>query len=305
MMRKVRPSHKQFEARLIQLLRQRFEKSAFRVFDHLKVGALPLEIDVVAVSPKQKWRPDFARFPRLFDYFRRYNVMEIKTEQDRLNIEDLSKFLAYGWLYMAKQRLANVSDITLTALVHHLTHGVKKELPRFGFKPTAKGVYRRDADMVAYVISFVDLPDELTLEELCAFSDPLRRQQIFLSSLGNKEKVPIVEAILDLYESEVKKVMLNIREKSLRNILSAVGTKKVVSALGDKRVVAALGDKKIIAALGDKKIIAALGDERVIAALGDEKIIAALLRNKKLLKSLLAKLDDKELRRMLKEKSYN
>ena len=130
--------------------------------------------------------------------------------------------------------------------------------------------------MVAYVISFIDLPDELLPEELRAFSDPIRRQQTLLACLGKKEKAPIVETILDLYESEVKKIMLNIREKSLRNILSVVETEKIISALGEKKI---------------------------IAALGDEKIIAELLRNKKLLKLLLTKVDKNQLQKMLEKKN--
>jgi hypothetical protein len=55
--------HKQFEARLIQLLRWRFEKSNLDVKDHLKVGDLPLEIDVVVSFPEQRWIPDFGKFP--------------------------------------------------------------------------------------------------------------------------------------------------------------------------------------------------------------------------------------------------
>jgi hypothetical protein len=282
-----RQSHKQFEARLIQLLRWRFEKSNLSVHDHLKVRELPLEIDVVAISPQQEWMPDFTQFPRLFDYFRRYNILEVKTEQDRLETEDLSKLLAYGWLYMAKQRLANVSEVTATALVHHLTAGVELELPRFGFAPKAKGVYWRDADMAAYVISFTDLPDELLPEELRAFSDPARRQQTFLACLGNKEKAPIVETIFDLYESEVKKIMLNIREESLRNVLSVVAPERIIAALGDERV------------------IEALGEEKLLAALGDEKVMAALLQNEQLLNALLAKLDRQKLRKVLEEKSPN
>jgi hypothetical protein len=125
--------------------------------------------------------------------------------------------------------------------------------------------------MPACVISFTDAPDESIPEELQAFSDPVRRKRIFLSSLGDTEKAPLVETILDLYESEVKKIMLNMRNESLKNILSFVGEKKIISALGEERVISALGEKKILAALGDKKII------------------SAILGNKQLLKSLLAK----------------
>jgi len=181
-----RSSHKQFEARLIQLLRWRFEKSNFRVVDHLKVGDLPL---------------------------------------------------------------VDVSEVTITALVHHLTSGIEEALHKMKFKPISPGIYRRDAEPPAYVISFTALPDELLPEELQAFSDSARRRHIFLSSLGNKEKTPLVEAIFDLYESEVKKIMLNIREESLKNVFSVVPPEKIIAALGDEKVIAALGDARVIAAL--------------------------------------------------------
>ncbi|MCI0694325.1 hypothetical protein L0337_20245 [candidate division KSB1 bacterium] len=273
-----RQSPKPFEARLIQLLRWRFEQSNLGVIDHLKVGDLPLEIDVVVTSPEREWIPDFDKFPRLFDYFRKYNIMEVKTEQDRLEIEDLPKLLAYGWLYVARNSIVEFSEVTVTALVHHLTSGIEKALPKMGFKPIVQGIYRRDSDMPAYLISFIDLPDELLPEELQAFSDSVRRQHLFLSCLGNKEKAPIVETIFDLYESEVKKIMLNIREESLRNVLSVVAP---------------------------ERIIAALGEEKIIAALGNEKVITALMQNEQLLKALLAKLDPEQLRKMLEEKSRN
>ncbi|GEM_PF-3916760 len=81
--------------------------------------------------------------------------------------------------------------------------------------------------------------------------------------------------------------MLNIREKTLKNILSVVE------------------DKKMAAALGEKRLISMLGEEKVIAALGDKKIVAALLKNKQLLRSLLSQLDAEELRGMLARKNRN
>jgi len=51
-------------------------------------------------------------------------------------------------------------------------------------------------------------------------------------------------SLFDLYESEVKKIMLNIREESLRNILSAGGAPKIVAALGDAEVISAPGEEK-------------------------------------------------------------
>jgi hypothetical protein len=303
--KKKRPSPKQFEARLIQLLRRLFEKLNLRVKDHLKVGELPLEIDVVVVSPKPNWIPDAAKFPKLFDHFRRHNVLEVKTEHDRFEVNDLPKLLAYGWHYMAKFGLEEVRDVTLTALVHHLTPKVQKALPKFGFVEVMPNIFRRDADMVAHVIAFGNLPDEMLPEELQAFTNRDRRRQLLLSSLGNKKKSSIVETILDLFESEVKNIMLNIREKSLKNILSAVGDKKIVSTLGAKRVVSALGKEKFISALGEEKVISALGEEKIFSALGNKKIIASLMKNKQLLQALLAQLDAEQLRDVLAKKERN
>ncbi len=282
-----RPSYKPFETRLIQLLKRLFEKSNLEVSDHLKVGDLPLEIDIVACSPQREWTPDFGEFPRLFHYFRQYNIMEVKTEQDRLEIEDLPKLMAYGWLYMARHYLVNVSEVTITALVHHLPSGVEEVLPLLGFKSLTQGIYWRDSEPAAYIISFINIPDELLPEELRAFADPVRRQQTFIACLGNKEKAPLVETIFDLYESEVIKIMLNIREESLKNILLAVG------------------EEKILAALDKQKIQAALSKEDHLAAIDRDDMINALLRDESFLKALLARIKPEQLQSMLKEEKQN
>jgi len=300
-----RPARNQYEARLIQLLKGRFAKSNLGVDDYEKIGELPLEIDMVVKCLEQNWTPDFAKFPRLFDYFRRYNIIEIKTEQDRLEVKDLPKLLAYGWHYMAKSGLENVREVTLTALVHHLTPQVQEALPKFGFELKAPNVYRRDSDMEAFVIAFADLPDELLPEELRAFTSPARRQQLFVSCLGDQEKISIVEVITDLFASEVKKIMQYLREESLKTILSAVGEKRIISALGEKNVISALGEENVISALGEEKIISTLGKQKLLAALNREDLIAALGGSENLLKTLLATLKPEQLREMLEATGRN
>jgi len=149
-----RPAPKQYEARLIQLLRRRFEQAKFKVEDHLKVGELPLEIDVIVITPEDAAPANVTKLPVLFQYFRRYNVMEIKTEGDRLEPKDLLKLQAYGWLYMAKQGIYNAADVTLTALVHHLSAEVAELLPVLGYREIEKNIFRRDGDLVSYLIAF-------------------------------------------------------------------------------------------------------------------------------------------------------
>jgi hypothetical protein len=196
-----RPAPKQHEAWLIQLLRRLFERARFKVEDHKKVGELPLEIDMIVISAGEEAPPSLSELPPLFQYFRRHNVMELKTEKDRLEIADLLKLQAYAWLYMAKQGIFNVAEVTCTALVHQLSPTVLEALPVLGYKQIGKDIYRCDLHMLSSVIAFGDPPDESMPEELRVFSNPARRQSIILSQLVSGQPSPLLEAILDLYEA--------------------------------------------------------------------------------------------------------
>jgi hypothetical protein len=264
-----RQTPKQYETWLIQLLRRRFEQARFKVEDHFSVGELPLEIDMIVITAEEETKPDFSQVPPLFHYFRRYNVMELKTEGDRLEIADLLKLQAYGWLYMIKKELRKVADMTLTALVHHLSPTILDALPELGYRPTTKGVFKRDSDMVSYLIVFNELPDEITPEELQAFSNPKRRQRLILSQLANRQSSPLLEAVLELYESEVQK-MINIKEDTLERLLKGVDQDRLIAAftkaIEPEKFLAALKKEDMIAALGEKEILKSLREK-----LGPEK----------------------------------
>ncbi|GEM_PF-2117451 len=271
-----RPAHKQYEARLIQLLRRRFEQLKFKFEDHLKVGELPLEIDVIVITPDEKTPPNFSELPELFNYFRRYNVMEVKTEGDRLEPKDLLKLQAYGWLYMEKQEIYNLADMTLTALVHHLGAEVMEILPKLGYRPITKDIFRRDGDMVSYVIAFEDLPDKLTIEELKAFSNPAQRQSIILSELERGQSSPTLDAILELYESEVFKFMA-IKQETLNRFVETFGTEKILSLFRKEDILAKLHKEDHLAALRKEDLLAALGKEDLLAALSKEDMLRQIL----------------------------
>jgi hypothetical protein len=96
-----RPAPKQYETWLKQLLQQRFEQARFKVEKELAVGELPLRIDMIACDEASA---EFSELPEIFRYFRRYNVMQLKSEADDLAAEDLLKLHAYGWLYMEQKR---------------------------------------------------------------------------------------------------------------------------------------------------------------------------------------------------------
>ena len=258
MVKKRRRGYKQYEARLIQLLKRRFKKANRKADDHLKVDKLPLEIDLI-VSPKlrNKSKPS-SSLPRLFKYFRRYNVLELKTEQNPLALGDLLKLQAYARLYMEQYEIYSVAEVTATVVVHHLTPVIIAALPALGYKRISKGIFRcKYSAFATYLISIEDLPDEMVPEELKVFSNPQRRRQVFLSCLGKKEKQAIMDALSDLYESEVSKLMgfYDAKPSTVRKYVKAIGKERVAAALSKEDHLAALSEKDLIAALRGKEHI--------------------------------------------------
>jgi hypothetical protein len=287
-----RRGYNQYEARLIQLLRWRFEKAKLKVQDHLKVGKLPLEIDLIVNYRAVEKIKGSVSIPQLFEYFRRYNIMEVKTEQDPLALGDLLKLQAYTWLYMEKHEIYSITEVTATAIVHHLTSTVMEALPALGYRPVDQGIFRCDSALASYLISIEDLPDELVPEELQVFSNPKRRQRVFLSCFGKEEKKPILDTLFDLCESEVLKLMAlyNVKPESMP---------KYIKALGKEKVLAAISKEDHLSALSKKDLLSALSKKDLLSALSEEDIIAVLRGKEHLLKSYLASLRPKQRQKVL------
>ena len=169
--------------------------------------------------------------------------------------KDQLKLQAYGWLYMEKQGIFDVAEMTLTALVHHLSAEVLEILPRLGYRQITKDIFKRDGDiMVSYVIAFDDLPDKLTIEELKAFSNPARRQALILSELERGQSSPMLDAIFELYESEVFKLM-TVREETLNRFIATIGREKIAALLHKEDHLAALRKEDLLAALSKEDML--------------------------------------------------
>jgi hypothetical protein len=295
MVKKRRRGYRQFEARLIQLLRWLFKRANLSVEDHLKIGKLPLEIDLIVKRKTRKERK--TSLPRLFRYFRRYNVLELKTEQTPVTPGDLLKLQAYAWLYLEKHEIYSVGEITATIIAHHLTPAVRRTLPTLGYKLIREGIFKcRHSGFACYLISIEDLPDKLVPEELQIFSNPKRRERIFLRLFGKKAKRPLMDAMKELYESEVLRLMAlyDFEPSFVKKVVKTIGTKKLGAAFSKEEHLAALNKKDLLAALNKKDHLAALNKKDIIAALGGKE---------RLLKSLLADLSPEQRQKLLLQSS--
>jgi len=201
--------------------------------------------------------------------------MEIKSEKARFRVADLQKLQAYGWHYMMKHAVGSPNQVTLTALVHHLPRAVRKALPKYDFEPAGKGIFCRRSHSVTYVIVLKEVPDELQ-----AFSTRERRLRIVLAALQKREKPSILEAMFNLYESEVNQLMMTKEAMA----------QKLVKITGPTKVAAALDKKYLMQALDKKDHLRALDKKDLLQALGEEELLAAVLKNEQLLKTAITKL---------------
>ncbi|NUO81583.1 hypothetical protein HUU05_16050 [candidate division KSB1 bacterium] len=257
-MTRKRAKPNQFEARLIQLLKRRFEQARLTVQDHLKVGKLPLEIDMLVRSSRAQLHASSARLPKLFRYFRRHNVLEIKTEQTPLKVSDLLKLHAYTWLYMEQRQIYEVAQVTATVIAHHLPAQVRAKLRALKYHRVSKGVYKNRSAFDSYLLDLSELPEALTPVELQIFTNAERRERVFIASYKKIEKQAILNAITDLYESEAVKLMvkLNVKPQSMRKFVEALGTEKVAKSLRQEELLSAINKKALVAAImSDEKAL--------------------------------------------------
>lgn len=105
----------------------------------------PLRIDLLVV----KKDPDLQIDNEVASIFRGHNVMEFKSEQDSLTIDDLYKTLAYGCLYKAYGSGINAiraDDVTVTLVRRRKPGRMFADLTDLGYGVTAgeSGVYDVD-----------------------------------------------------------------------------------------------------------------------------------------------------------------
>ncbi len=213
---------------------------------------------------------------------------------------------------MMKNNLRKVADMTVTALVHHLTPTVVEALPELGYKPMSKGILQRDSDMVSYLIVFEDLPDEVVPEELQTFSNSMRRQTVILSELARERSSPILEAIFELYESEVLKLMA-IKQETIERFVKNLGQEKILATLQKEDILKTLSKEDFLAALSKEDFLAALSKEDFLAALSKEDFLAALskeellaaLSKEDMFNKLLVELGAEQLRKMIDQSGRN
>jgi hypothetical protein len=108
-------------------------------FDHtLTTGSLAIDIIIIKKDGAEAIPKTFAAL------FRRFNIVEYKSPEDYISVEDFFKVHAYAYLYLGRQKGADQTNLTLTFIGSRTPEALLKYLensPHYSLEKAAEGVY--------------------------------------------------------------------------------------------------------------------------------------------------------------------
>ena len=118
----------------------------------------PLRVDLVVIKKKR----DIIIKKNIAEIFRGHNLIEYKSPNDNLSINDYHKVCSYLYLYISLHNI-NITDVTLTVLENRHPRGLLKYFKQLGILVEEKtpGVYvTRDYAFPVQIIESKKLPED-------------------------------------------------------------------------------------------------------------------------------------------------
>lgn len=181
-----------------------FQEHRAAVETEKEVGHLPLTIDMVAVCAPE----DVARLAldTPFGFFLRHNLIEFKSPNDSLTEAEYNRIVARALLYAAQEK-ASRSEMTLNILTSSKPIKVLQRLAGLvRFERLENGHYVGKDAVTCHLFVASELPIEERYFPLL-FLAKGQRKEAFLEELIRHGDIEYVQAYLDLYPDDVRKVI--------------------------------------------------------------------------------------------------
>lgn len=208
-----------------------------------QLGTRPKEIDILIIK-KETQKPVRKSIGRIF---RKYNIIEYKSPDDSLSIDDFYKVYAYACFYKADTGLTNsipVEELTITLVCRRYPRKLLEHLCRhrnYTVSPVDDGIYYIEGDVIPIQLILTGKLSEeeyLWLKNLTNDIKEIETAQKLISGYGdhkentlyrsvmniivqaNKEKFQEVKIVCEALEELMKDEMDALREKSIREGLA-------------------------------------------------------------------------------------
>ena len=198
----MRKKRKTFDEVFKNRCKQFFEKFAI-VKTEVEIFKQPKKVDLLIVEADKPIHD----YLQLFDYFRKNNIIEFKSESDRFRIRDLFKVGVYINGILLAERKANQENTTFTLIT---TNKPGWLFEKFRFREIKKGLY------VTNEISIIEVHVVLTGEidsifgqeyDLLKIFKGYEQRQLLLPDLLEKANEVDLEDLFILFDDEIIKLL--------------------------------------------------------------------------------------------------
>jgi len=200
------------------LLEYLLKDHGYEVEPLVKVGTLPLEVDIIIIErrPKIK-RKEFSRLDFLFRLLTDFNLVEFKGPTDTLDWKDYSHLLAMVELYRIKIDHPASRDIRLFTIASTIPKDYRSflKINQLELNKQTKGLYviSGATNYDHYVVVLNELPPNQQTELILFFSSKYHNKMRKI--ISDQENLFIMFLIQNLYQKERQKMKFKIKDEDL------------------------------------------------------------------------------------------
>jgi hypothetical protein len=250
-----------------RIMENELANSVLNVQPSVKVGTLPLEIDLILVKAEETADLTTYRGP-LEQVVRRFsliNIIEFKGPSDYFATNDFWTLQAYKYLYLRQQSLLFPMEeqVTVVIITTHFPERFIKDLretTKYQVQNLGNGMVAVDSSFHCLLVAINRLEVNPSNYPLLIFSSGQQRRRFIREILRKKAKF-FIDLTYLLYQDEVIEVATAenlsvedvganiakaIRYLGLRQVIEQIGIKEVIEQIGIEEVVTQVGLKDVL-----------------------------------------------------------
>ncbi len=247
------------------LVKSELINANLKVEPDVKVGKLPLIIDLVIIKEKPDIRSRTLTI--ITKRLKKYNIFEFKSARDKQKESDIPKLTGYCGLYCQRKNLniIQMKEITSWYIVSRRSKFIKQ----LNLKKLENGLYCFNFYYPIYFLVINELDIKKENISLLIFSSGLKLKKSIELIVENKKLKNFLSVAFILYPNEVTKIFT---EKELTMDDFVKNIRYAIEVLGLKNVIESVGINKVIEEIGIDKVIEEIGIDKVIEEIGIDKV---------------------------------
>ena len=245
----------------------RFSQLGIPLQTQVEVSHLPRTIDVVVVLHHETHQQK-VRLETPIPYAGRYNLIEFKSENDRLTIDDFRLILGRANLYMGENRI-QASDITITIVCAGTPRKVLKHCQaEVEFESLGGGYYRSNDKLPVHIIAINELEVTPKNYPLLMFATSKQKFEEFLRDAVNRndsDDNPVITFAYFLRSEFTKEI-----DMPFKNRLSKEALAIIIEDIGDE-ILSCFSPEERLTGLSPEEIASRLSVEERLVGLSPEE----------------------------------